>query len=75
MLVTGEHGTGKTTSIRLACNKVKKGVIYVEVPNDANKFPNKLAKALNLDYSPLIGLRSFITKKILGGKMFKIQFF
>jgi hypothetical protein len=47
---------------------VKKGVIYVEVPNEANQFPNELAKALNLDYSPLIGLRSFITKKILGSK-------
>ena len=54
---------------------MKKGVIYVEVPTEVNRFPNELAKALNLDYSPLIELRSFITKKILGGKCLKHNFF
>lgn len=37
-LITGEHGTGKTTAVLVVCNEVKKGILYVDVPDEVIKY-------------------------------------
>ena len=49
-LVTGEHGTGKTTLVRQACWNVSTGVIYVEVPADYQLFAPALANAVDFHF-------------------------
>lgn len=65
-LITGEHGTGKTTLMRLACNAVGKGVIYVDVPDEVEKFGKMAASALKYDFSKHITVWNTIRQKILG---------
>ena len=49
-LVIGEHGTGKTSLIRIAVNEIKtpKGVVYVAIPNanEINTNPTVIVEAL-----------------------------
>jgi ABC-type methionine transport system ATPase subunit len=62
-LVIGEHGTGKTSLIRLAVNSLKepKGVVYVNIPIDENLTPavvtNVVRKALGWTSDPVIESR------------------
>ena len=59
-LVIGEHGTGKTSLIRLAVNSLKepKGVVYVNIPINENLTPavvtNVVRKALGWTSDPVI---------------------
>jgi hypothetical protein len=66
-LITGEHGTGKTTMVLLACSEIKQGLIYVNVPDNVPRFVLELAKAIgeDLDDTTLWG--------VLKHKLLKIE--
>ena len=42
-IICGAHGTGKTTAVLQACDKVKQGILYIRVEEDASLFPKLLA--------------------------------
>eukprot|EP01128_Nolandella_sp_AFSM9_P005978 TRINITY_DN299_c0_g1_i1.p1 TRINITY_DN299_c0_g1~~TRINITY_DN299_c0_g1_i1.p1 ORF type:complete len:443 (+),score=106.59 TRINITY_DN299_c0_g1_i1:32-1330(+) len=48
-LVVGEHGTGKTTVVRRACQQTGAGVVYTRVPELLPEFAHNLAEAVNYD--------------------------
>jgi len=52
-LITGEHGTGKTTLVCHCCKKVKKGVLYVYIPDNPALLPRKLGSVLQYDFQSL----------------------
>ncbi|GBC19400.2 P-loop containing nucleoside triphosphate hydrolase protein [Rhizophagus irregularis DAOM 181602=DAOM 197198] len=65
-VICGEHGTGKTTLIRSASGQ---GVIYVEIPADAEDIENfgiAFGKSLNFAFEERISFMSQLTKKVLG---------
>ena len=61
-LIVGEHGTGKTSLLRLAVEKMKdrrgsgRGIVYADVP-DVKKSPAQLAQAIEeaLGLKPNLG--------------------
>jgi len=56
-VLIGEHGTGKTTLIRLAVDGLEepKGVVYVDVPNtEPSQFIKAMQEALGWNPDPLI---------------------
>jgi hypothetical protein len=68
-VVCGEHGTGKTTLTRIASREVGQGVIYVEVPPDAEdieKFGIAFGKSLNFAFEEHISFTTQLMKKLLG---------
>jgi len=67
-LVCGEHGTGKTTLTRIASREVGQGVIYVEVPPDAEdieQFGIAFGKSLNFAFEEHISFTTQLMKKLL----------
>ena len=50
-LIIGEHGTGKTSLVKLAVDGIEKpkGVVYVDIPNDED--PGKITEALQKAFS------------------------
>ena len=48
--ICGEHGTGKTTMVRIASREVGRGVIYVDVPPDVKKFGKAFGRAINFAF-------------------------
>jgi Cdc6-like AAA superfamily ATPase len=66
-VVSGEHGTGKTTTIQKVCNEIGKGIIYVDVPEAAAKFRKAFAQAVGVNYHQQDdGIFSYIHKLVLG---------
>jgi len=49
-LVTGEHGTGKSTIVKYCCKEVGSGVLYILVPSNPNLFSDQLTKLINYDF-------------------------
>jgi len=49
-LITGEHGTGKTTLVRSVCKDLSGGVVYHFVPDETAQLADKLGAALNFDF-------------------------
>jgi len=48
-LVTGEHGTGKTTLVRHVCRQVGSGVIYTRVPEDITQLARDVSATISFD--------------------------
>jgi Holliday junction resolvasome RuvABC ATP-dependent DNA helicase subunit len=65
-VISGEHGTGKTTTVQKVCHEIGKGIIYVDVPKDVDDFKDALAKAIGLTYRHHSGLWSFIHQSVYG---------
>jgi len=68
-VICGEHGTGKTTLTRKASREVGQGVIYVEIPADAEDiedFGIAFGASLNFAFEERISFTSQLMKKILG---------
>jgi len=49
-LITGEHGSGKTTLVRSVCHELGSGVVYHFLPEQAKLLANKLGAALDYDF-------------------------
>lgn len=74
-VVSGEHGTGKTTLIKIASNEVGQddegkhggmGVIYVNVPADIENFSEEFAKAINFSFEKCVSFTGQLKRKIVG---------
>jgi Cdc6-like AAA superfamily ATPase len=78
-VVCGEHGTGKTTLMRVASREVGedkkggiqggRGVIYVDIPpevSDVENFGKQFGKALNFTFEERISFTGQLMKKIFG---------
>ncbi|CAG8542731.1 3312_t:CDS:2 [Acaulospora morrowiae] len=67
-LVCGEHGTGKTTLIRISSREVGHGVIYVDVPAslDLTKFGDAFGKSLNFIFEEHISYTKQLIRKMFG---------
>ncbi|EGG21986.1 hypothetical protein DFA_01872 [Cavenderia fasciculata] len=64
-LIVGEHGTGKSTLLIQACHKVRKGVVYVSVPENVGAFGREIGKAFNFKYDEHVSLKAYFNS-ILG---------
>ena len=49
-IICGEHGTGKTTLIRLVSREVGRGIVYVDVPLVVNDFDEAFWSAINFAF-------------------------
>ena len=66
-VVSGEHGTGKTTTVQKVCNEIGKGIIYVDVPENVAKFRKAFAQAIGVYYHQQDdGIFSHIHKLVFG---------
>ncbi|CAF0962928.1 unnamed protein product [Rotaria sordida] len=65
-IVVGDHGTGKTTLIRQAARQVGRGVIYVDIPYNVEKFGYAFARAINFHFKEHILLSAWIESKMFG---------
>eukprot|EP01111_Echinosteliopsis_oligospora_P011630 TRINITY_DN3884_c0_g1_i4.p1 TRINITY_DN3884_c0_g1~~TRINITY_DN3884_c0_g1_i4.p1 ORF type:complete len:372 (+),score=47.72 TRINITY_DN3884_c0_g1_i4:78-1193(+) len=71
-LITGEHGTGKTTLVLQACRKIGVGCIYVDVSQRIDDqtfdslFGAALGKAINFQFDEYISFTGALTNRILG---------
>ncbi|CAF0775772.1 unnamed protein product [Rotaria sordida] len=65
-IVLGEHGVGKSTLIRQAAREVGRGVIYVYVPSNVEKFGTAFARAINFDFKEHIRLSTWIESTMFG---------
>jgi hypothetical protein len=66
-VISGEHGTGKPTTVHKVCNEIGKGIIYVDVPEDVSEFGKAFAQAIGVYYhQQYIGPLSYTHKIILG---------
>jgi len=63
-VIVGNHGTGKTTVVRLCARDVGKGVIYVDVPPVLDNFINNLADAIG--FKEHVSITESLKRKILG---------
>ncbi|CAG8564621.1 35727_t:CDS:2 [Gigaspora margarita] len=66
-VVTGEHGSGKTTMSVIAAQKIGQGVIYVNIKGnikDLKDLGKVLGKAINFKES--VSLMGHLTRKIIG---------
>ncbi|GBC07423.1 hypothetical protein RclHR1_07450011 [Rhizophagus clarus] len=62
-IIYGEHGTGKTTLIRLASREVGFGVVYVDVPPIVNYFGEAFGKAINFAFED-VSLSNHLRRKL-----------
>ena len=74
-VVSGEHGTGKTTTVQTVCHEIGKGIIYVDVPDDVKDFKNSFAKAIGLTYRYHSGIWTFIHQSVYGRELLPGLFF
>jgi HrpA-like RNA helicase len=65
-VISGEHGTGKTTTVQKVCNEIGKGIIYVDVPEDVEDFKDALANAIGLNHRKHGGIWAFIHETVYG---------
>ncbi len=65
-IISGEQGTGKTTTIQKVCKDIGKGIIYVDVPPDVEDFKNALSKAIDFNYRHHSGIGSFVHQSVYG---------
>jgi HrpA-like RNA helicase len=65
-VVSGGHGTGKTTTVQKVCNEIGKGIIYVDVPDNVANFKDALANAIGLTYRQHGGIWNFIHQSVYG---------
>lgn len=72
-IINGEHGSGKTTLIRRIANDIGKGIVYVDVPEDLNKFNDEFGKAINYIFKEdainsmlIFQLISWLKQKVFG---------
>ncbi|CAF3928896.1 unnamed protein product [Rotaria sp. Silwood2] len=65
-IVLGEHGVEKSTLIRQAARTVCRGVIYVDVPSNVDKFGLAFARAIKFDFKEHIRLSTWIESKMFG---------
>ncbi|RIA93638.1 hypothetical protein C1645_819161 [Glomus cerebriforme] len=65
-VVCGEHGTGKTTLLRIAANEVKKGVIYISFSENLNKLGDEFGRALNLTFEEDVSITMQLLRKFFG---------
>ncbi|RHZ87448.1 hypothetical protein Glove_34g20 [Diversispora epigaea] len=63
-VVCGEHGTGKTTLVKIASRKVGSGVIYVDVPSRVEDFGVAFGKALNFAFEERISFSKQLIRKL-----------
>jgi hypothetical protein len=59
-VISGEHGTGKTTMIKKASQLVGGGVIYVNVPEKIEEFDQAFASATGYSFRSNSGIYDFI---------------
>lgn len=69
-IISGQHGTGKTTAVQKVCHNIGKGIIYVDVPQDIENFKFSLADAIGLTHRNHKGLLSFIDATVYGHELF-----
>ncbi|CAI2177568.1 3892_t:CDS:10, partial [Funneliformis geosporum] len=62
--VYGEHGTGKTTLIRLASREVGHGVVYVDVPHVVNNFGKAFGEAINFAFEEDVSYNKQLRRKL-----------
>jgi hypothetical protein len=65
-IVVGDHGTGKSTLIRQAARKVGRGVIYIDVPSNVEKFGFTFARAIRFNFKEHLRLSNWIESKMFG---------
>ncbi|CAF0853079.1 unnamed protein product [Adineta ricciae] len=65
-IVVGDHGVGKTTLIRQAARKIGRGVIYVDVPSNTEKFGFAFARAIRFHFKEHLRLSNWIESKMFG---------
>ncbi|CAF1606538.1 unnamed protein product [Adineta ricciae] len=65
-IVIGDHGVGKTTLIRQAARKIGRGVIYVDVPSNTEKFGFAFARAIRFHFKEHLRLSNWIESKMFG---------
>ena len=59
-VISGEHGTGKTTMIKKVAQEIGGGVIYVNVPGKVEKFDEAFATETGCSFRSNSGLNDFI---------------
>ncbi|CAG8651761.1 4208_t:CDS:2 [Ambispora gerdemannii] len=72
-VVCGEHGTGKTTLIKIASREVGQGVIYVDTPADIEDFGKAFGRALNFTFEEHISWSGQLMRKVLGNTNYKFE--
>ena len=65
-IVCGEHGTGKTTTVQKVCQEIGKGIIYVNVPEDAKDFQDAFVNAIGLTHRHNGGILTFVHQSVYG---------
>ncbi|RIA99368.1 hypothetical protein C1645_730976 [Glomus cerebriforme] len=60
-VISGEHGTGKSTLIKIASNEVGCGVIYIDLPSNLSELGEAFGKAINCAFEKRIS----ITRKLI----------
>ncbi|CAF2412020.1 unnamed protein product [Rotaria sp. Silwood2] len=65
-IVVGDHGTGKTTLIRQAARQAGRGVIYVDIPYNVERFGSAFARSINFNFKEHILLSAWIESKMFG---------
>lgn len=62
--VCGEHGTGKTTLVRIASKEVGSGVIYIDVPSNVKDFGEAFGKAINFAFEERVSFTKQLIRKL-----------
>jgi hypothetical protein len=61
--VCGEHGTGKTTLVRIAAREVSHGVVYVDVPPVVEDFGETFGAAINFTFEEHVSFTKQLIRK------------
>ena len=62
--ICGEHGTGKTTMVRIASREVGRGVIYIDVPPNIRDFGEEFGKAINFAFEERVSYTKQLVHKL-----------
>ncbi|RHZ56129.1 hypothetical protein Glove_406g99 [Diversispora epigaea] len=63
-LICGEHGTGKTTLIKIASSNIDYSVVYVDVPARIENLGVAFGKALNFAFEERISFTNQLIRKL-----------
>ena len=63
-VVSGEHGTGKTTLVRIAANEVGCGVIYIDIPSNSNELGEAFGEAIKFSFGRYTSFTEQLMQKI-----------